>query len=76
MQEIVRRAEEAKMRRLCTTRDDDSSEDVLENNEAANISHAEEDIVDNISYDITDAKSLLPNNNEKGEESEKDRCMR
>ena len=76
MQEIVWRAEEAKMRRLCTTRDDDSSEDVLENNEAANFSHAEENIVDNISFDVTDAKSLLPNTNEKGEESEKDRCMR
>ena len=76
MQEIVRRAEEVKMRRLCTTRDDDSSEDVLENKEAAYISHAEENIVDNISFDVTDAKSLLPNTNEKGEESEKDRCMR
>ena len=75
MQEIVRRAEEVKMRRLCT-RDDDSSEDVLENNEAAYISHAEENIVDNISFDVTDAKSLLPNTNEKGEVSEKDRCMR
>ena len=76
MQEILRRAEEVQMTRLCTTRDDDSSEDVLENNEAAYISHAEENIVDNISFDVTDAKSLLPNTNEKGEESEKDRCMR
>ena len=75
MQEILRRAEEVQMTRLCTG-DDDSSEDVLENNEAANFSHAEENIVDNISFDVTDAKSLLPNTNEKGEESEKDRCMR
>ena len=75
MQEIVRRAEEVKMARL-RTRDDDSSEGVLENNEVANISQTEEDIVDNISFNVTDAKSLLPNTNDRGEESENDRCMR
>lgn len=62
MQEIVRRTEEVKMARHCT-RDDDSSE-------------TEEDIVDNISFNVTDAKSLLPNTNDRGEESENDRCMR